>query len=107
MTNGMIPVNNRAGELVAVLHWSGHPMTGKKRWEYIGDGASELIGQALKQGKEFGKIAFSDMYAEGATTRGWEGFSGWFQALSQALPAVNLEVDAESIEWPSAEITLD
>ncbi|MCK9463512.1 MAG: hypothetical protein M0R80_28150 [Proteobacteria bacterium] len=40
------------------------------------------------------------MFRECGYTDGWQGFSGWLQALSAALPSVGLYVDLANIVWP-------
>lgn len=104
MTTGQIPIIDGSGKAVATLRWEGGPLEGKGRWEYLEDGAADKVKEAIRLGKGLGEQSFSDMYCDGSTTRGWEGFSGWFQALSLAMPQVNLAVNCDGVEWPSAEI---
>lgn len=104
MTKGQIPIIDRTGKRVAVLHWEGKPLGGKPRWQYLQDSATEQIKQAVAQGKTLSEQGFSNMYMDGETTRGWEGFSGWFQALFHALAVTEFTVDTKNIIWPDGSI---
>jgi len=100
---GSIPIIDKKGERVATLNWAGTLWAGKGKWEADAEMIAKLDA-IVESRKDLSKVPFSDMATECGVgqVKGWKGFSGWFQALCQALPSYGLDVDRENIAWPFA-----
>ncbi len=97
---GLLKVVERAsGEVVATLHWSGTLWGGSGKWE-AEPSMVKRLGTIVAARSDLAGVSFGDMLRDGNGVRGWQGFSGWLQALGLALPAYGLDIDAASIEWP-------
>lgn len=92
-------VDRRTGDRVATLEWEGTLRSGSGRW--IADASTRKRLDAIVASRsELGRVSFADMLGDGSGVKGWQGFSGWFQALSLALPAFGLDVDNATVVWP-------
>lgn len=97
---GMLRVVERASRgVVATLYWSGTLWAGAGRWE-ADVPTTKRLEAIVASRADLAGVSFSDMLRDGYGVQGWQGFSGWLQALGLALPAYGLDVDAASIEWP-------
>lgn len=99
---GLIPVKDKTGERVAAVVWHGSPWHGTGSWQFAGPEVESTIREAVKRGQGLKATAFPDMYADGGEVRGWQGFTGWFQAVLASLSTTGLAVDTANIAWPSA-----
>ena len=94
-------IDRKTGDHVATLEWEGTLWKGSGRWK--ADAATRKRLDAIVASRaELRRVSFSDMLSDGFGVRGWQGFSGWFQALMLSLPAFGLEVENESVVWPYA-----
>ncbi len=97
---GQISVINKESEQVAAFNWKGSPVKGRGVWWYSSDKIKKTIEGIMESKADLSRVSFSDAYREGNTTFGWQGFSGWFQALLLSLPVNGLAVDLENVVWP-------
>jgi len=98
---GKLPILNKGGEQVATLRWKGTVWSGKGEWMWFKDKDTEKkILNAVKVNAELKGQNFSDMMSDARWVKGWQGFSGWYQALNLALPAFGMQIDDKNIVWP-------
>ena len=99
----MLPIIDADGAQVATLTWSGTMWSGEGRWTWTAsDEIAATLDRVRRDRADLEQVDFSDMVMDGGAVMGWQGFAGWFQALSLALPPVGLDVDNANIVWPSA-----
>jgi len=92
-------VERRTGQAVATLEWDGTLWKGTGSWK--ADAATrKRLDSIVAARADLGRGTFGDMLRDGAGVRGWQGFSGWLQALNLALPAYGLEPDLATVVWP-------
>jgi len=98
---GKMVVIDADKEVVATLRWLGDTTSGEGTWDEIPDERmARRITDAIARNADLAEVDYSEMLRDGVTVRGWEGFSGYLQALDDALSGIGLEVDLDRIQWP-------
>lgn len=98
---GILPIVDLKGEAAATLEWRGSMRAGKGSWTWYRDKQTQKkIDGAISINQGLKEQLFADMIRDADYVRGWQGFAGWFQALTIALPAFGLKVDGSKIIWP-------
>jgi len=92
-------IDRKTGDKVATLEWEGTLWRGTGKWK-ANAATRKRLDAIVASRADLGRVSFGDMLRDGLGVKGWQGFSGWFQALSQALPAFGLDVENETVVWP-------
>ncbi len=100
---GKIPIVDTDGKHAMDLQWTGTNKKGLAEWVNIrDDDVEQKLSNALAFGADLGEDKFFDLSVTNARyTKGWQGFTGYHEALRLCLPVYGLDIDSENVIWPT------
>ena len=98
---GEINIVDKEKKIVATLSWFGNTTRGTGAWTNMASSKiTKIITDVMSRNVDLSAVRYSEMVRDSASVRGWQGFSGYLQALNEILPSVGLAIDWSTIRWP-------